>query len=84
MATTEQYDYPVFNSHEYHVFRRYENFGSDGGNTVKLMSPKVAFAKNQVETFLSEKLGSNVKFPPIEVIALYSCQRLSIQVARCF
>jgi len=47
-------------------YDKYENFGSDGGNTVKLMSPKVAFAKNQVETFLSEKLGSNVKFPPIE------------------
>eukprot|EP00976_Prorocentrum_cordatum_P032310 656961-Prorocentrum_minimum.AAC.4 len=44
----------------------YDKFGTDGGNTVKLMSPKVAFAKNQFETFVSEKLGSPVKLPPVE------------------
>jgi hypothetical protein len=46
---------------------RYENFGTDGGDTVKLMGPKVALVKLQIEYFVAEMTGADVKFPSVEV-----------------
>jgi len=46
--------------------QKYENFGTDGGDTVKLMGPKVALVKLQIESFVAEKTGADVKFPSIE------------------